>query len=103
GEFSERDNQAIRRVRFGKLIEGGIGLLCLAAQIDRLAQKHLLQPRIRDRSADLESCAGRETGDTLGRAQTKALIDFRVEPDFGALPEFDAQTQRRVPALAALV
>src|SRR5205807_7646736 len=56
-----------------------------------------------DRSADLESCAGRETGDTLGRAQTKALIDFRVEPDFGALPEFDAQTQRRVPALAALV
>src|SRR4029077_20320569 len=45
----------------------------------------------------------RKSGDAEGVAQAEALIDFRIDPDFGTPPQPKAEIGGGVPALAALV
>src|SRR6202040_2281810 len=53
--------------------------------------------------ADLERGAARKAGDALCVAQAKTLIDFRIDPELGALPQFGADEIHGVPAFTALV
>ena len=51
----------------------------------------------------MKDAPARKAGDAFGIAQSKTLIDLRIDPEFGALPQFGADEIHDVPALAALV
>src|SRR6202030_2698160 len=97
------DDEAAGGVGAGELILVGIDLLGFAAEIDGLAHEGALHPRIGYRGADLERSAARKAGDALGVAQANTLIDFGIDPELGAPPQFCADEIHGVPALAALV
>src|SRR5262249_31663581 len=87
----------------GELIDACFNLLLLAAEIDGLAQERARDPRIGRRGADLVGLSARKSGGAERAAQSEALIDLRVDPQFGAVPEPRASIEGYVPGLTALV
>ena len=57
---------------------------------------------IRIIGADLVGFRAREAGDAVRVADAEALIDFRIEPEFGAFPQSQTGEQRGVRRLAGL-
>ena len=52
---------------------------------------------------DLVGFTARKTGDAKRAAQAKTLIDLRVDPELGALPQPKTCIKGYVPGLAALI
>ena len=73
-----------------------------AAQIDGLAKNARAQPEIGVGLAELVRLAADIAGDTEAVAQTEALVDFRIDPDFRALPRAEAAVERDVEGFAAI-
>jgi hypothetical protein len=78
-------------------------LLGLTSKIDSLAQKEALNARVRNGRADLERGAARKAGDSFGIAETKSLIEFRIDPKLCVFPQFDAYKIHEIKALTALL
>ena len=91
-----------RRLRTSKLIDVGIHFLSITAEINRLADEGALNARVRIAKAFLEGFGARKAGDAMHVAKPKALIDLRIDPQFGRLPQSDAGIERDVCDLAAL-
>src|SRR5580704_71125 len=102
-EFTDGEHQAVRRLRAAELVGRSIHLFRIAAEIDGLADEILGNSRIGHRGADLVGLAARESGDAQRRAQAETLIDLRIDPKLGALPQAHADKRGGVPGLAALV
>src|ERR1035437_2294055 len=92
-EFSDREYQAVRGLRSGELVEPSVDFLDLATEVDGLAQERPVQARVGIIRTDLVRLAARESRNAYRSAQSKALIEFRIDPGFGALPEPDARIQ----------
>ena len=75
----------------------------VAAEVDGLPHEIARHARIRNRGADLCGCAIDIAGDALSIAHPKALIDFRIDPELGALPELETRTQRQIAGFPALI
>ena len=103
GELADGEHQPVRRLRAAELVGRAIHLLRVAAEIDGLADEVARDARVRHRGADLVCLAARESGDAERRAQAKALVDLRIDPKLGALPQPHAEIRRGVPGFAALV
>src|SRR5882724_383483 len=99
---SHRQYEPVRVARTGKLIDVGIDLLDLAAEIDGLTKKGALNPCIGIRRAKLVGFAAQKAGGAVGVAETEALIDLGIGPELGALPELHPGKERGVECLASL-
>jgi hypothetical protein len=100
-DFSDGEHQPIRRLRSGELVKSGVDFLDLAAEVDGLPQECPEQTRVGIWGSDLVGLAAWESRGADRCAQSKALIDFRIDPRFGALPEPHARVQGYVCGLAA--
>ena len=89
-ETPDPQHQAIGSLRPGELIDVRFQLLRIAAEIDGLANESALHADIRVIGADLVGFRAREAGDAVRVADAEALIDFRIEPEFGAFPKSQA-------------
>ena len=71
----------------------------------RIAASRILQARaaLGITRANLVGLAAGEAGYAEGAAQTKSLVDFRIDPGFRALPQLDAGVERHVGGFTALV
>ena len=102
-EFADRDDQPVGGLRAAELIGTGFDFLGVAAEIDGLADERALHAQIWHWSADLIGLAAGKPGGAHRAAQAKTLIDFRIDPHLGALPQPHAEIGRGVPGLAPLV
>ncbi len=68
-----------------------------------LADEGARHAGIRHGGADSVGFATRKPRNALRPAETEALVDFRVDPQFGTGPQPHAEIGRAVPRLAALV
>ena len=73
-------------LRPGKLVDIGVELLCFAAEIDGLAHEGARHADIGVIGADLVGFRARKAGDAVRVSQAEALVDVRVDPQFGASP-----------------
>ena len=101
-KFSDREDEPVGGLAFGKLIDAGIHFLRLAAEIDRLPDESPLAGAHRDSLSDLVGFAAGESGNAERVVEPKSLIDLRIDPQLGALPQPHADIERGVPGLAAL-
>jgi hypothetical protein len=85
-ELAEPQHQAVCSLRIGELIGVGFDLFAVAAEIDGLPHEIALHPRVRIGRAELIGFAAGIAGDAVGIADAETLIDFRIDPEFGALP-----------------
>jgi len=102
-EFADGNDKPIRRIRTGELILIRLHFLGFAAKIDGLAQKGALNAGVGHGRADFERGAARKTGNSLGVAETKALIEFRIDPELSVLPQFGPDEIHEIKALTALI
>src|ERR1700738_1026983 len=100
-ELSDGEDQSIRSLLSGKLVEAAVDFLDLAAEVDGLSQERPVQTRVGIIGADLVGLAARESRGAYRCAKSKTLIDFRIDPRFGALPKPHACVQGDVRGLAA--
>src|SRR5262249_45327097 len=68
-----------------------------------LADERAVQTGVWIVGADLEGLAADVTGHAGRVAEPKALIDFRIDPSFSALPEPHTDKKRGIPGLSALI
>ena len=101
GKLAKRENKTVGRSRSVELIDRGLRLLDFIAEPKRLSDKHSLEPRIRIIGADFVSFPARKACDAKCLAEPETLIDLRIDPKFGALPETNARIERRIPSLAS--
>ena len=102
GVFADREHQAIGGLRAAELIEVGFELLRLTAQIYGLAQKSALDQHIRLRPADLVGFAAGVSRHPKGVAEPEALVDLRIDPDFGAPPRPDTGIECGIDRFSAI-
>jgi hypothetical protein len=69
------------------LVDVGLKLLRFAAEIDGLAHECALHADIRIVGAEFVRLCARETGGAVRISHAEALVDFRIEPEFSALPQ----------------
>src|ERR1019366_10802464 len=74
-------------------VEPSVDFLDLATEVDGLAQERPVHTRVGIIRTDLVRLAARESRNAYRSAQSKALIEFWIDPGFGALPEPDARIQ----------
>src|SRR5208283_5069103 len=101
-EAPDRQHQAVRRLRAGELIDIFVDFLGFAAEIDGLPDERALDPRVGVIRAELVGFGTWESGNAMRVADTKTLIDLRIEPKLGALPQPQAGIERRIHRLASL-
>ena len=101
-ELTYRKHQAVCRRRAGELIEVGINLLGVAAEIDRLPDEIALQTRVGISRPDLKSLTARKSGYSVCIREAEALIELRTDPQLGTLPQSYADVEDGVPGFAAL-
>src|SRR5262249_5897282 len=99
-EFSDGQDQTIAGLRTAHLVDAGLDLISVAAEIDNLADKGARYPEIRIGVADFIGFAAGESRNAQRVAQSKALIDLRVDPELGAFPQPPPDISRHVPGLA---
>jgi hypothetical protein len=102
-EFAHGDHQPVGGLRSRELVDVCLHLFRFAAEVDGLAHEHALHPRIRDGKTNLEGSAGGKAGDAQRAREPEALVDLRVDPQLGALPQPKTGIESRVPGFAALV
>lgn len=102
-ELSDGQDQAIGSLRAGELVDVGIDLLGLSAEIERLAEEGARNAGVGRCAPYLVSFAAREAGHAKGRAQTEALVDLRIGPELSASPGPKAGVEGHVPRLPGLV
>src|SRR5580658_11230417 len=86
GVFPDREHQPIGALRPRKLVQVGTEPLRLSRQIDRLAEERALNQRVGMHLSDLVRLATGISGDTECVAESEALVDFRIDPEFRARP-----------------
>src|SRR5262249_40493907 len=102
-EFADGEDEPVRRHCTAKLICRRIHLLAVAAEIDGLSAESARNAGIGYRLAFFERCAARKPGNAGCRIEAKTLIDFRIDPQFSALPQPHAEKRGGVPGFAPLV
>ena len=100
-EFPDRYHQAIGRLAPGKLVDAGVNLLRLAAEIDGLPDECTVQARVGIVGSHLVGFPTGKAGDAERAAETKSLIDFRIDPEFRAMPQPQAEIGGGVEGLAS--
>ena len=99
-EFSCRDDDAVGGLRTGKLVDVGVQLLGVAAEIDGLADEGAGNAEVRIAIADLVGLAAGKARQAERVAQAEALIDLGIDPQLRAVPEPPPEVERDVPGLA---
>jgi len=102
-EFPGREDQSIGGLLPGELVDVGFQLLACAAEVDGLADEGAGDPHIGIVGADLVGFPARKARDADGVRESEALVDFRVEPQFCALPKLQPGIKGGVPGLATRV
>src|SRR5258708_10520810 len=85
-KLADCQNDARRTLPSGELDEVGIDLLAGPSKVDRLPQEPSRKFGIGASSSDLIGLAAWKAGNPERVAKAKALIDFWIDPDFGAGP-----------------
>jgi hypothetical protein len=80
----------------------GVELLRFAAEVDGLAHEGALHADVRIVRAELVGLPAGEAGHAVRVGEAVALIEFRIDPEFRALPQSHAGKQRRVRGFAPL-
>ena len=81
-EFPHRDDKAVGGLAPGKLIDAGIYLLRLAAEIDSLADECPVNAHVGIIGSYLVSFRARKPGDAERPAEPEPLIKLRIDPEF---------------------
>src|SRR5215475_11737184 len=102
-ELSNSNNQPVGGLLPGESIEVGVDVFAVASKIDRLPHEHALHASVGEGCAELVGFAARKTRRAERVAEPKALLDFRVDPEFRTGPELQSCVEREVPGLATLV
>ena len=102
-KLTDSNDKPIGCVRSGELILIRLYLLGLTSKIDSLAQKEALNARVRNGRADFERGPARKAGNSFGIAETKSLIEFRIDRELCVFPEFDANKIHEIKAFTALI
>src|SRR5262249_17157489 len=87
GEFSGSNHQPVDQLRSTELVSPCFDLFGLTTKPDGLPDEHSWQSGIRIIVSDFVSFPARKAGDAERRAKAKPLIDFRIDPKLGALPQ----------------
>ena len=90
-ELADGQHEAIRRLRAAELIDVVFQLLGRAAEPDGLPDEGAVHPGVGVGVAKFVGFAAGKSGQTERVAQPKTLVDFRVEPEFRALPQPQAE------------
>ena len=98
----DSDDQPVGGLRARELISPCVELLRFTAQVDGLANERARQPRIGIGLSNFVGFAAGESCDSERVGEPKSLVDFRIDPKLGALPQPHAGIKRGVPGLAAL-
>jgi hypothetical protein len=96
------NTKPVGRLGAAELIQVGFELFYPAAQIYGLAKKPSLDQKIRIRFAEFVRFAADVSCDPKGILEPEPLVDFRIDPDFGARPRSDAGIERRVEGFPAI-
>src|SRR3984893_11750889 len=102
-ELANGNHQPVGSLRSRKLVDAGLHFLCLATKVDCLPHKHPRDARIRYRETDLVSFTAGEARDAERAAETESLVDLRVDPELGALPQPQTGIEGSVPGLPSMV
>ena len=84
-EFSDREDQPIGRRAACKLVDSRIHFLRLTAEVDRLSDEGTLHAGVGIVRACLVRFTAGKTGNAERPAQSKTLVDFRIDPGFGTV------------------
>src|SRR5208282_4309415 len=101
-EFSDREDEPVGGLALGELIKAGVHFLGVAAEINCLPDESPLDARIGVIGANFISFAVGEPGNSVRAVEPESLINFRIDPEFSALPQPRAEVERGVPSLATL-
>jgi len=96
GKFAGGQHQAVFRLRTSEPADVGVHFFGFATEIDDLADKCAVYPRVGIVSALLVGFCAREAGDAVSPREPEAHIDLGNEPEFGALPQSQPRIERRV-------
>src|SRR5579862_329662 len=102
-EFADRNHHAVFGLRAAELVEIAVDLFAVAAKVDRLPDERARHARIGHRGTDFVGLTAGESGNSERAAQAKPLIELRIDPELGALPQPHAEIRSGVPGLAPLI
>src|SRR6516162_7966224 len=102
GVFADREHQAVGGLGAAELVQVGLELFSLAAQIDRLAEEPSLNQKIGIRLAYFIGFAAGISRRAKGVAEPEPLVDLRIDPDFGARPRPDTGIERYIDCFPAV-
>ncbi len=102
-EFADADHHPVGAVRAAQLIGSRVGGLRRPAEIHDLAHEQAGHAQVGLVATDLVRLAAREAGDTQRAIESLALIDFAVDPAFGARPEPGPEIQGGIDRFGAAV
>ncbi len=101
-EFSEGDDNAIAGLAPAKLVQVGVDVLDVAAEVDGLAEEEARQLGIGRRLADLVGLTARKAGNAERIAEPETLVELAIDPGLAAVPqpstEIDCDVRRLVAA-----
>ena len=100
-EFPDRYDEVVGRLAAGKLVDGGVDFLGLAAEVDGLADEGSVQARVGIVGSHLVGFPAGIAGDAERLAEAKSLIDFRIGPQFRAVPQPQSQVCGGVDGLTS--
>jgi hypothetical protein len=81
-------------------VDVGVDLLYLAAEIDGLSNEISVRACVWIVEAKLVGLAAREPSGAVHVCETMALINFRIDPKLGSLPQSQADEHRNVKGFA---
>ena len=102
-ELTDGDDWSVCRLRSCEFVEVSFDLFRISTQINCLPQEETRYPRIRHGGTNLISLTAWESGYAERAAQTEALINLRIDPQLGALPQPKTSVEGDIPSLAAVV
>jgi hypothetical protein len=94
--FADGEHQAVGSLSTAELVQIGLELFRLAAQIYCLAEEPALDQNVRVGLTEFVGLAAGISCHTKGVAESEPLVDLRIDPDFAARPRPDAGIERRV-------
>jgi len=99
---TDREDEPVGGLALGELIKAGVHFLGVAAEINCLPDESPLDARIGVIGANFISFAVGVSGNSVRAVEPESLINFRIDPEFSALPQPRAEVERGVPSLATL-
>ena len=94
GKLAQGDDDMVGGLGAAELVQVGVDLLALAAEVDDLAHEQALQTVVGPGRADLVGLPAREARDPGGVGKPEALVDLGIGPEL-EVPARDARPRTR--------